>query len=229
MNKTIFGVIATALVLPFAFAVDGVVLINQSTVMASGGFPYSITQPGSYRLTGNLTVPDANTSAIVISAVSVTLDLNGFSIIGPTICTGTPVTSCSPTGTGSGVTASFFGARRDITVVNGSVRGMGAYGINLDGVDDITVEKVRATSNGTIGIIVGPNSVIVGNIANNNGFRGIQNAQGILSDNIAAGNKDIGILANCPSSVVGNKASNNGSTSLFINGAGCAVANNAVQ
>jgi hypothetical protein len=39
-----------------AFAVDGVVLINQSTVMAAGGFPYKITQPGSYKLSGNLAV-----------------------------------------------------------------------------------------------------------------------------------------------------------------------------
>jgi len=35
---------------------EGVVLINQSTVMAAGGFPYVITQPGSYKLSGNLTL-----------------------------------------------------------------------------------------------------------------------------------------------------------------------------
>ena len=73
------------------FAIDGQVLINQSTVMASGGFPYRIIQPGSYKLSGNLTLntsPTANYSgpggpadvAILIDANNISLDLNGFSI-----------------------------------------------------------------------------------------------------------------------------------------------------
>src|SRR5712692_4005736 len=86
------------------YAVDGVVLIDQNRALAGGvtpgdapGFPVTISVPGSYRLSGNLTVPDANTTAIQVTADNVTLDLNGFSIIGPTVCVGT---SCSPTGTG---------------------------------------------------------------------------------------------------------------------------------
>lgn len=61
-----------------ALAVDGVTLIDQATVTAAGGFPYVISQPGSYRLSGNLVVP--NTNGISITAANVTLDLNGFSI-----------------------------------------------------------------------------------------------------------------------------------------------------
>ncbi len=82
VKKTILGILAVALVLmPCAFAVDGVVLINQSTVIAAGGFPYLISQPGSYKLSGNLTVPDL-VDGIRISASNVTLDLNGFKITG---------------------------------------------------------------------------------------------------------------------------------------------------
>lgn len=73
------------------FAIDGQVLINQSTVMTSGGFPYRITQPGSYKLSGNLTLNTSQTAnyfgpggpadvAILIDASNVSLDLNGFSI-----------------------------------------------------------------------------------------------------------------------------------------------------
>lgn len=69
-----------------AFAVDGVVLIDQNRALAGSvtagdtpGFPISITQPGSYRLSGNLTAP-ANTSAINITANNVALDLNGFTV-----------------------------------------------------------------------------------------------------------------------------------------------------
>jgi len=48
------------LVVPCAFAVDSVVLINQSTITAAGGFAYVISNSGSYRLSGNLTM---NTTA----------------------------------------------------------------------------------------------------------------------------------------------------------------------
>jgi hypothetical protein len=58
-----------------AFAVDGQVLINQSTVMAAGGFPYKITQPGSYKLSGNLVVA-SSTDGIDISVSNVSIDLN---------------------------------------------------------------------------------------------------------------------------------------------------------
>lgn len=70
-------------------AVDGVTEINQTIALSGGvtpgdaaGFPVTIDQAGSYRLTGNLTVPNENTTAVVISVEGVTLDLNGFSIIG---------------------------------------------------------------------------------------------------------------------------------------------------
>src|SRR5262249_44867667 len=92
-----------------SYAVDGVVLINQSAALAGGvvpfdapGFPVTIEVSGSYRLSGNLVVPDAKTTAIQILASNVTLDLNGFSITGPVQCTGFPVTSCIPFATGSG-------------------------------------------------------------------------------------------------------------------------------
>ena len=86
------------------WAVDGVILIDQNKAMAGNvtlgdtpGFPVTISLPGSYRLSGNLTVPDANTTAIEVTAGGVSIDLNGFGIFGPTNCTGFPVvTSCAP-------------------------------------------------------------------------------------------------------------------------------------
>src|ERR1700760_4561283 len=93
------------------YAVDGVVLIDQNHALAGNitpgdtpGFPVTITQPGSYKLSGNLTVADANTTAIVIASDYVTLDLNGFSIIGPVNCTSSPAV-CPTSGTGVGVDA----------------------------------------------------------------------------------------------------------------------------
>jgi len=87
MRTRVLVVLAMALLSACAFAVDGVILINQATVIAAGGFPYKITQPGSYKLSGNLTM---NTTAqgnlngidvaIAISSSNVSLDLNGFTI-----------------------------------------------------------------------------------------------------------------------------------------------------
>ena len=79
MRRTVVLAVAMVLASACAFAVDGIVLINQSTVTTGGGFPYVINQPGSYRLSGNLTAP-LNTGAIQLASDGITLDLNGFTI-----------------------------------------------------------------------------------------------------------------------------------------------------
>src|SRR5213079_870780 len=87
------------------------------------GFPVTLSVAGSYRLSGNLTVPDENTNAIVVSADNVTIDLNGFSILGPVVCSGNPVSCNFTTGTGTGVIVD--GLHPNLTLVNGTIRGMG--------------------------------------------------------------------------------------------------------
>lgn len=54
-----------------ALAAEGVIQINQARALAGGvtpgdepGFPVTISQPGSYRLTGNLTTAASDTPAI---------------------------------------------------------------------------------------------------------------------------------------------------------------------
>lgn len=109
-------------------------------------FPIVISQPGSYRLKGNLTVPDENTTAISVQADYVTIDLNGYGIHGPVVCSGSPTTSCAPSGgTGAGIIGSGVG----VTVRNGVVRGMGWRGLYLP---SARVENVTAHSNGDTGI-----------------------------------------------------------------------------
>ena len=201
----------------YAFGVDGVVLVNQSSVLTSGGFPYVISSAGTYRLSGNLTVPNANTTAIMVNSSNVTIDMNGYSILGPTVCSGTgfAVSTCAPAGNGDGITTSLAAAM--VNVSNGNVKGMGRFGINLDGCQQCSVEKVNASNNGSIGILIGRGR-LSDNTAFFNGLRGIQNAAGPLLNNYAAGNGQIGIIANCPGSVIGNVAEFNGTEGLFING-----------
>jgi hypothetical protein len=71
-----------------AYAVDGVVLIDQNRALAGNvtpgdlpGFPVTLSQPGSYRLSSNLTV-SVSLTGILATADGITIDPNGFSIIG---------------------------------------------------------------------------------------------------------------------------------------------------
>ena len=167
-----------------ASAADGQILINQATVMAAGGFPYNINQPGSYKLSGNLTVPDANTIAIQVNVQDVSIDLNGFSIIGP--C-GTSVSCGLHTG-GIGV----FSSADNTSVVNGEIKGMGSAGVELAG--NGRVERIRAVSNGRFGIVVGHSGIISSCITLLNGFDGILASDGQFTGNVANSNGTHGLL-----------------------------------
>jgi hypothetical protein len=236
MRKTALVVLTMALVPACVFAVDGQVLINQSTLNAAGG-TYTITQPGSYKLSGNLLVRDENTTAILVTADNVTIDLNGFSILGPTVCVGNPVV-CSPVGTGNGVDG---GTHNSITVVNGNVRGMGHSGIFLGGNSSYGVflggyggyvERVHADSNGYNGITAGIFSTVSGNTTSYNGAGPCCGSAGItvgrsstVSGNTSNFNAFVGIVVFSNSTVIGNTATSNGFGNL-TGGSGSTVVNN---
>lgn len=151
MKKTVLLIGAIVLLSASAWAADGQVLINQSTLNAAGG-TYTITQSGSYKLSGNLVVKDANTTPIVVNADNVTIDLNGFTIGGSNTCTFTPPsfrTICTFTSTQSGV----FGSGSRLTVTNGIINGMGQYGIRSGG-EGTRINSVTLSNNGSDGIYI---------------------------------------------------------------------------
>jgi len=122
--------------------VDGTIEINQAMVLANGGFPYTISASGSYRLTGNLTVP-AGTNRINVTPSNVTIDLNGFSITGPG----------DSSASGIGINAS---AAADARVENGMVTGfLLGVGVGNFGI----VRKAQADAN-RAGIDGGASTVI---------------------------------------------------------------------
>jgi hypothetical protein len=234
MNRTwiLLTSIGLAAAIPnVTLAVDGVVLISQSSALAGNvtpgdapGFPVTISVSGSYRLSSNLTVPDANTDAIDITASHVTIDLNGFSIIGPTVCSGSPII-CSPTGNGIGINGNDI--LTDTTVLNGDIHGMGFVGIIL-GLLGGRVENVHVSSNGVHGIQVSEGSKVSSCIATANGQRGISADSGsVISGNTAYANGGSGIVAHCPDLVEGNSAQLNAGGNITTFGSGCVLANNA--
>lgn len=171
-----------------AHAVDGVVLIDQAKALAGGvtpddapGLPVEITKPGSYKLSGNLTLPNTNTDGIVSTVGGVTLDLNGFSIIGPAYCPGQnggPEYACS-LGSGNGVrfthnpSSGLSVAGVSYVVRNGRIFGAGGNGVS---VENGLVENLDIAFVGGSGIDLRSRS----GIARNNQIRGSQLA-GIVS------------------------------------------------
>ncbi len=193
------AVVLGALIFPHAALAGDVRLLKQ------GAFPIVITEPGSYRLRSNLVVPDANTSAIRLDADGVTIDLNGYSIVGPTVCAGVPVV-CTGAGGGDGITSGSGG--NDVTVLNGTIRGMGNDGMNLG--DRARVERVRATGNGNNGIGAYGNSILSDNVAVSNGNYGIAlGGSSVVSRNTAFGNATTGMNLADWTVVTGNTASFN--------------------
>ena len=121
-----------------------------------------ISEPGSYILTGNLTVPDENTSAIEVRADDVTLDLNGFAIQCSESNRSEDGVSCEPSpGSGEGVTSFFVSGENSDTasntvVRNGTIRGMATHGVNIN---SGFVEGIQALENRGVGIRVGEGAV----------------------------------------------------------------------
>lgn len=231
---TIFGLTILLAFAPVALAVDGTVLINQSTITngltgcpTGGHFPIIICQSGSYRLSGNLTVPDGNTTGIQISADDVTLDLNGFSILGPVVCSvsGFPEqTTCSQNG--SITTAGIFSVNSNITVSNGTIRGFGGFGVLLGALGSgVLVERVKAVSNASGGMDVEANSAIVtlcqSNFNGGNGFLGI----GTISNSSAVNNNGAGF--DWVGTVTGNMSNFNALEAFF--GRGVFIANSGLS
>ncbi len=217
-----------------ATAVDGVIEINQTCAAQTGcfsgdtaGFPVTIdgSAGGSYRLTGDLIVPDENTSGIVVSTTDIGIDLNNFTII-RSGCEGA-TRDCTPAlGTGSGVQMT-SGTHRGLSVKNGSITGMGLYGVILGEQGEFSGLRLRW--NRIDGISAGSGSTVSGNLAYENGRHGIfANPGSTVVGNTAFNNGDDGISVQVGSTVSGNTAFGNGGDGISAF-AGSTVQQNAVR
>jgi len=146
-----------------ASAVDGVLEISQACVSVGcfpgdvPGFPVTIgADATSYRLTSDLdTSPNTDVTAVVVTAPNTSLDLNGFSILGPATCTGAGSTLSCSGGTGVGISAI---NDEGFNIENGGVRGHPARGIVTGA--RARVQNVSVEASGT-GIEVGDQSITI--------------------------------------------------------------------
>ena len=226
MRRTLGLVAAFSIVAVATHASDGVLEINQTCAVQTGcfagdtaGFPVTISETGSYRLTGNLSLGSNAVMGIRIQAPNVELDLGGFTLRGTEACSGYPVTSCADA-------PGFAGISGDSTtslasVRNGSVVGMGGPCISLLGASSV-VEDVRVLTCADFGIHVGPAGRVarsfaggafasgivfesggsaIGNESRGNGGRGIHGGYassglgGSILENRVFDNREIGVDA----------------------------------
>ena len=207
-------VLAAVAVANGAAAVDGVVEINQTRALAGGitggdgaGYPVTLSETGSYRLTSDLVVQSNETHAIAITVDGpVALDLNHFSILGPTRCSQNATTRevlCLGPGPAMGISADPLA---QVTVRNGTIRGTGAEGVFL-GISARVID-VRVRETGSTAIRAGSNAVIQGCTA---GLNGIEAGDGtIVRDSVAANNGKTGMIVGSDAVVTGNVVRRNG-------------------
>ncbi len=133
--------------------------------------PYIINDPGSYYLTTNLTTGSFQ-AGVVILADNVTLDLNGFALIG--------------------VPNSFSGiicfGHTNTCVRNGAIRGWANDGIDGFPSSNTRFENLFIVDNTTGGLLAGRNAVVVGCTITGNGGGGISVGDGSRLDHCNAQN-----------------------------------------
>lgn len=117
-----------------ASAADGAIEINQACAVNTGcfagdlaGLPVTITAPGSYVLTSNVTNTTLDGEAITIDAESVRLDLGGFTLDGGASTLGSTL--------GDGIRVN--GERHGLHIHDGTVTNWGRHGINAERGDEL--------------------------------------------------------------------------------------------
>jgi hypothetical protein len=158
-----------------AQATPGAFEINQACV-ADGcfsgdapGFPVTVSQPGIYVLSSNVEVSDYTQTAIAITADDVSLELNGFRVSGPNVCTGQQA-DCTSNDNEGGVGIDSVNTR-NVSIRNGVVNGFGFAGVNAG--ESNLIDRIHSQNNGRAGFRMKAGSTITNSLGTFNGYIGI--------------------------------------------------------
>lgn len=171
--------------------------INQQAIAS---LPYVITQPGSYVLIGNLTGV-AGQHGIDVQSDDVTIDLNGFALIGVS-------------GSLDGISAGGF--LSNLTVENGLIRSWGGAGLNSNA-ENCQLDHLRASNNGSSGLRVGGDAEISHCVSNSNASAGIRTSGGSTVSSCTA-NSNGGTGIDTGGTVIGCTAGNNAGDGINVAG-----------
>ncbi len=144
--------------------------------IAISQLPFTISQPGSYIVTQNLT----GSNGITIQASNVSIDLNFFAVTGNT------------GNNASGITIT--GNRTGIVIYNGYINGWGEDGISAASATSFIGMNLQLLNNEGDGLICGDACTLENCHALNNGLDGLDTGnQGKVNHCIATSNLDTGI------------------------------------
>jgi parallel beta-helix repeat protein len=217
--------------------------------------PYTISEPGSYCLTQNLTHTDRYTNAIVVEANNVTIDLGGYSLIGPTssfneTCSGIYMDGRTNVEIHNGTITNFpyigiyeadsgeFIQANGHRIIDVRITSIGAEGIFLQGLNHTvrgcTVTQTQLELDQGYGAITcGHISIVSNNVVSENRIVGIQTAIGCLVRDNTIANCSHGIVVREGSSVVDNTISYIGETGgngiSIVDADGCLVRGNTIR
>ena len=174
--------------------------------------PYTISAPGSYYLTTNLSVSG---SGITVSADNVTIDLRGFALSGVA-------------GAGYGINVATV---KNLQIRHGTLANW-QRGVEASSASNSKLEELRTSNNSQNGMSIGSGSVILACVAQSNSVYGIfAYGNSLIKDCIATGNgyqgivaNDAGMIVNCLTEANANNGINAGDGSSIAN---CTVRSNA--
>jgi hypothetical protein len=158
--------------------------------------PYTISNPGFYYLTGNLSYTGAS-DGITVNSDDVTIDLMGFSLNGP--------------GSGAGPTAIMMGGRKNVEIRNGTVSNwyIGIYENSTSGLRHRVINmRVESMFYGIY--LTGRGHLIKGCTVGDCTIMGIYLAGAIASGNVVT-NCGSGIQLGAAGNVIGNMLETNAS------------------
>lgn len=187
----------------------------------------TISSPGSYFFAGTITVSTTGNHGITIISDNVTIDLNGFSLIGPGKEAGT---------TDNGIDVNT--GLKNVTVKNGTIRdwphdGAFAYYASfcvfeslqclnngrtgIYGCNEMTARNNICNNNGSLGISAGHHSRLTGNVCKENGFRGLGVGYGsVVTGNSCNKNSSSGMDIMSGSTAIGNSRFDNGGNGISL-------------
>lgn len=172
--------------------------------------PFTIDQCGSYFLTGCLT-GTPGMDGITIQADDVTLDLNGFTLIGVP---------------GSGNAVTVQPGQKNTKVENGTVQGWDGSGLILGDLPKVNLCSIDGV--GQNGVVVGADALITNCNLSSSGIDGIvANGPGCLIQNVVVGGSSgDGIVAG-PGSTVRDCIAHNNARGIEVTDACLIIGNNA--
>ncbi|MEL6330924.1 MAG: hypothetical protein AAFR38_14860 [Planctomycetota bacterium] len=193
--------------------------LSQATTPGTINSVFRISSAGSYYLTDDVNGQEGK-HGILIAASDVTLDLNGFTLNGSVFFGG-------PSLDGVHVDQPTF--REGIAILNGGIRFFGGDGIAASGAEAMRLEGVRLIANGGNGAVLGPQSVVAGSSANENGADGFVSEGGTLRDCVAADNTVNGFRVDDGGALTGCVARGNGRDGFNLGNGATANACSAVD